>query len=337
MSVRGIMNISKTGLQIKTVFKSLGSVLIIFLFATAVTAQDIVQRPRVGLVLSGGGAHGIAHVGVLKVMEEAGLRPDIITGTSMGSIIGGFYSLGYSADSLKKILKIMDWDLILSNKIPQDKIIFLEKDHFDNSVISLPLLFRKVKLPSGLISGQQIENYLSFYAWPAADINDFSRLPIPFMCVGVDLITVREVDLKTGYLPDALRASSAIPTVFSPLKIDTSLLTDGGLINNFPVKENKDMGADLIIGSYVGFHPYGEEELKSVNGIIKQIGFSRSIIEFNNHKKQVNLLILPDIKGLSSLDFNPVDTIFQRGYKAALPYKEYFRKLADSLDKFGSQ
>ncbi|MDQ1332909.1 MAG: hypothetical protein QG576_944, partial [Bacteroidota bacterium] len=300
-------------------------------------AQDPVQRPLIGLVLSGGGAHGIAHVGVLKVMEEAGLRPDIITGTSMGSIIGGYYSLGYNADSLKNILKSMDWDLILSNKIPQNKIIFLEKEHFDNSIISLPLFFRKVKLPSGLISGQQIENYLSYYAWPAADINDFSKLPIPFMCIGVDLITIREVDLKTGYLADALRASSAIPTVFAPIKIDTALLTDGGFINNFPAKEIKDMGADIIIGSYVGFHNYDEEELKSITGIIKQIGFSRSIEDYKEQKKLVDILIEPDVRGFSMLDFNPVDTIFQRGYKAALPQKEFFKRLADSLNKFGIQ
>lgn len=328
---------TKTGRYRKSVFKTFLYLFLVFFVLQEGLVQAQVQRPRIGLVLSGGGAHGIAHVGVLKVMEEAGLRPDFITGTSMGSIIGGFYSMGYSADSLKKILKVLDWDLLLSNKIPQNKIIFLEKDHFDNSIVSLPLIFRKVRLPSGLISGQQIENALSYYGWPAADINDFSRLPIPFICVGADLITVREVDIKTGYLPDALRASSAIPTVFAPLKIDTALLTDGGLINNFPAREVKEMGADIIIGSYVGFHPYDEEELKSVDGIIKQIGFSRSIDDYNIQKKLVNLLIKPDLKGISTLDFNPVDTIFQRGYKAALPHIEYFRKLADSLNKFGSQ
>ena len=129
-------------------------------------------------------------------MEEAGLRPDYITGVSMGSIIGGMYSLGYSADSLYKILKSINWKLILSNKIPENKVIFLEKSHFSNSAISLPLSFRKVILPSGLINGQQVENTLSSYAWPAADINDFSKLPIPFMCLGTDIITYKKVDLK---------------------------------------------------------------------------------------------------------------------------------------------
>jgi NTE family protein len=300
-------------------------------------AQVSQKRPKVGLVLSGGGSHGIAHVGVLKVMEEAGLRPDFITGTSMGSIIGGYYALGYSADSLQKLLKSMDWNLLLSNKIPQNKIKFSEKRYFDNSIMSLPVSSRKVRLPSGLISGQQIENSLSFYAWPAADIKEFSKLPIPFMCVGADLITVRKVDLKTGYLADAMRASSAIPTVFAPIKIDTALLTDGGLISNFPAVEAKEMGADFIIGSFVGFHQFDENELQSLTGIIKQIGFSRSFEDYENQKKLVNIMILPVIKNISVLDFNPVDSIVEIGYKAALPFKECFKKLADSLDRYGKQ
>ncbi len=150
-----------------TVFKSALTLFLVFIILPGVLAQDSIQRPRIGLVLSGGGAHGIAHLGVLKVMEEVGLRPDLITGTSMGSIIGGFYSMGYSVDSMVNLLKTMDWDLILSNKIPENKIIFPEKDFFHNYTMSLPVFYSKIKLPSGLISGQQLENTLSYYAWPA--------------------------------------------------------------------------------------------------------------------------------------------------------------------------
>src|SRR5450759_895470 len=208
-----------------------------------INAQEVHKRPTIGLVLSGGGAHGIAHIGVLKVMEEAGLRPDYITGVSMGSIIGGLYSLGYTADSLQKILKNLNWKIMLTNKIPENKVIFLEKCHFSNSAVSLPLTLRKVVLPSGLINGQQVENTLSFYAWPAADICDFSKLPIPFLCIGTDIITYKKIDLKTGYLPDAIRASFSVPSIFTPLKIDTLLLLDGGLIRNFAASEVRDMGA----------------------------------------------------------------------------------------------
>jgi NTE family protein len=317
----------------------INSLFFLFFFSNPpnANAQKIPERPRIGLVLSGGGAHGIAHIGVLKVMEEAGLRPDFITGVSMGSIIGGLYSLGYSADSLQKILKSINWKLILSNKIPENKVIFLEKGHFSNSAISLPLSSRKVVLPSGLINGQQAENMLSFYAWPAADINDFSKLPIPFLCVATDIINYKKVDLQTGYLPDAIRASFSVPSIFTPLKIDSLLLLDGGLIRNFAASEAKAMGADIIIGSYVGFNGYKADKLQSVSGIMEQIAMFRSLDDFEEEKKLVDVLIKPNTEKLSIFQFDNVDSLIQRGYEAALPYKEYFRKLADSLNKIGAQ
>ena len=313
------------------------SFLLLFYSSISINAQDNRERPRVGLVLSGGGAHGIAHLGVIKVMEEAGLRPDLITGVSMGSIIGGLYSLGYSADSLQKILKGINWKVILSNKIPENKVIFLEKEHFANSAISLPLSSRKILLPSGLINGQQAENMLSYLAWPAADINDFSKLPIPFLCVATDIIRYKKVDLKTGYLPDAIRASFSVPSIFTPLKIDSLLLLDGGLIRNFAVTEARDMGADIIIGSYVGFNGYKADKLMTIGGIMEQIAMFRSLDDFEDEKKLVNVLIRPNTNKLSIIQFDNVDSLIQRGYEAALPYKQYFRKLADSLNKIGPQ
>jgi len=311
----------------------------LFLFCNIINinAQNVQVRPRIGLVLSGGGAHGIAHLGVIKVMEEAGLRPDFITGVSMGSIIGGMYSLGYSADSLQKILKSINWKFILSNKIPLNKVIFLEKVHFSNSAVSLPLSLRKVILPSGLINGQQAENMLSFFAWPAADINDFSKLPIPFLCVATDIINYKIIDLKSGYLPDAIRASFSVPSIFTPLKIDSLLLLDGGLIRNFAASEAKDMGADILIGSYVGFNGYKEDKLQTVSGIMEQIAMFRSLKDFEEEKKKVDVLIKPNTNKLSIFQFDNVDSLINRGYEAALPYKEYFRKLADSLNLIGAQ
>ena len=325
----------------KTLLKAYKGILIIFLFSlffqTPGLAQYSNKRPSVGLVLSGGGALGMAHVGVIKVMEESGLRPDFITGVSMGSIVGGMYSLGYTADSLYKILLAMNWDAMLSNKIPENKIIFLEKKNFYNSSISLPLNFRKVILPSGLNNGQMIENSLSFYAWPAADLNNFSEFPIPFMCVGTDLLSGEKVNLKTGYLPDAMRASMAVPSIFTPIKIDTALLIDGGFLRNFAASEVKEMGADIVIGSYVGAYLSTEEKLQSVAEIIKLLAFTMSIKDFEEEKLIADLVIMPEIEDLLATDFENVDTIVKRGYKAALPYKDYFRKLADSLNNFGVQ
>jgi NTE family protein len=196
--------------------------------ADPITGQDMPSRPRLGLALSGGGAKGLAHLGLIKVMEEAGLRPDYITGVSMGSIIGVMYAMGYSPDSIASMFRTFDWDAALSDRIDENKVIFLEKKHYYNSLISLPITREKIVIPTGLINGQQIESGLNYYLWPALRINDFSQLPVPFLCIGTDLITGKKVDLDHGYLPEAIRASIAIPSIFTPVRIDTALLVDGG-------------------------------------------------------------------------------------------------------------
>ena len=309
----------------------------LLLFPSKILAQGSGERPHLGLALSGGGALGMAHIGVLKVMEEAGLRPDYITGVSMGSVVGGMYAIGYKADSLEKLFKTTNWNLVLSNKIPEYKVIFPEKKHFHNSILTLPVTLKKVVLPAGLINGQQIEKVLSFYAWPAADINDFSRLPIPFMCLGTNVVTCKKVELKSGYLPDAIRASIAVPSIFTPIRIDSMLLLDGGIVRNFAASELKNMGAEIIIGSYTGRLAHKEEELQSVTAIMEQLAFFTGLDDYYQQRKLVDLLIVPDLKGLSSTVFDDADSIIQRGYKAALPYRDYFRKLADSLNRFGPQ
>lgn len=293
------------------------------------------MRPTLGLALSGGGAFGIAHLGVLKVMEEAGLKPDYITGVSMGSILGAMYSIGYNADSLYKILHDLDWDLLLSNSLTEDKVIFTEKKYFNNAIISFPVTSKGVQLPSGLISGQHIGKMLSYYTWPAARINDFSKLPIPFLCVATDLVSCSKAVLKKGYLPDAIMASMAVPSIFTPVKLDTAIFIDGGFVRNIAVSEIKEMGADIVIGSYTGFNKYNQSELQSMPEVLKQLSFFNSVLDFASEKGMIDYLIQPDMTGLSSTAFTQLDTIYQRGYRAAVPFREKFRKLADSLDRIG--
>ncbi len=303
----------------------------------ALSQQDSI-RPKIGLVLSGGGSLGIAHLGVIKVMEEAGLRPDYITGVSMGSIIGGMYAVGYSSDSILHLLKKLNWDLLFSSNIPESKVIFPEKEHFNNSIIEYPVFSKKFRMPSGLINGQQIENQLSYYLWPVAGINDFSKFPIPYLCVGADIITGKMADLTSGYLPQAIRASMAVPTIFTPVKIDTALLTDGGVIRNYAAEEVKRMGADIVIGSYTGFLPDRDSrDLESITGIVKQIALLGSLRDFESQKKITNILVIPRVRDLNSSVFTNVDTIYSRGYIAALPFREKFKRLADSLNRFGPQ
>ncbi len=314
------------------------SSLILFIYPQDYTYSQVSTiRPKVGLALSGGGSCGLAHIGVLKVMEEAGLRPDVITGVSMGSIIGGLYAMGYSADSIEKLSKAIDWNLILTNQIPENKIIYPEKKYFNNNIIAIPLALKKSIIPSGLINGQQMEKMLSYYTWPAARIDDFSKLPIPFMCLATNLVTITKTELTGGYLSDAMRASSAVPTIFTPLKIDSLLLIDGGMVRNLAVSETRDMGASIVIASYTGSYMSNEEELQSVTDILSQLLFFIGVDDFEKQKKYADILIEPKTEDLSSTSFDNIDTIIQRGYRAALPFKEKFRRIADSLNRIESQ
>lgn len=298
-------------------------------------AQGSTSRPKLGLALSGGGAKGLAHLGVMKVMEEAGLKPDYITGVSMGSIVGGMYAMGYTPDSIAIMFKMFDWEHAMSDMIPENKIIYLEKRHFNNSLLSLPITRKAIKIPAGLISGQQIESGLNHYFWPAATVTDFSKLPIPFLCLATDVVTSKKVVFRSGYLPDAIRASIAIPSVFTPIRTDTAVLVDGGVVRNFAVTELREMGADVVIGSYVSFRGYKGKDLESVYGILKQIGFLSSLADYDEQKRQTDILIEPDLGDVNTLSFNNVDSIVARGYREALKYREVFKRLADSLDAAG--
>jgi NTE family protein len=295
------------------------------------------SRPKVGLALSGGGAKGMAHLGIMKVMEESGLKPDFITGVSMGSIIGGMYAMGYSPDSIAALFREFDWNLALSDRIAENKIIFLEKKHYYNSLISLPVTRNAIKIPSGLINGQHIDSGLNYYFWPAAVINDFSELPVPFLCLATDIITSQKVIFNSGYLPDAIRASIAIPSIFTPVTTDTAVLVDGGVVRNYAASELRDMGADIVIGSYTSFIGSSKKDLESAYGILKQIGFLTSLADYQEQKLETDILIVPDIKDVSVLSFGNTDSIIETGYRYALKYKDMFSRLADSLNAIGPQ
>ncbi|MDX9773218.1 MAG: patatin-like phospholipase family protein [Bacteroidales bacterium] len=325
--------------QLQTVRLSIMlTIIVIWLIPSPLNAQeDLPSRPKLGLALSGGGAKGLAHIGVIKVMEESGLRPDYITGVSMGSIIGGMYAMGYSADSIATIFRLYDWNLTLTDRIAENKIIFLEKKHYYNSLISLPITRKAIKIPSGLINGQHIESGLNYYFWPAARIRDFSELPIPFLCLATDVVTSRKVIFRNGYLPDAIRASIAIPSIFTPVRTDTAVLVDGGVVRNYAATELREMGADIVLGSYTSFLGSSENDLESAYGILKQIGFLTSLADFEEERRETDILVIPEIGDVSVLAFNNTDSIIDRSYRYSLRYKERFRALADSLDALGPQ
>ncbi len=307
----------------------------LLIYTQTAFSQAPPARPKVGLVLSGGAAKGITHVGVLKVLEEAGIVPDVITGTSMGSIIGGLYAIGYRADTMKQLLLEQDWDRVLSDRIPLQEVIFEEKDYFRNSLIELPYEEGKVQAPGGLIYGQQISALLSRLSLPAYEIQDYRNLPIPFRCVGANLLAGEPFVFSEGYLPRALRASMAIPSIFTPVHLENVLLVDGGLVRNFPVIEAKEWGADIIIGVYAGRLRARVEDLESFSDILIQSAFLMSIKDAEEQAALVDIYIEPDMEGYGAQDFRKADSIMHRGELAARAQFGKLKALADSLNALG--
>ncbi len=309
-------------------------VLFVLLFVSTGFAQEAAERPkRLGLVLSGGGAKGFAHIGVLKVMEEEGIRPDLITGTSMGSVIGGLYACGYSAAQLERIVLAIHWEDVLTNKIPLDRIAIEEKPYYGRFLVELPFDGLTPQLPSGLIRGQKIDELLRRVTLPYHGTTDFDSLPIPFACVATDVGRGRAVLQRKGLLADALRASMSIPTVFSPPTEDTLMLVDGGTLRNFPVTDAKAMGADLVIGVQVGDGLLPSEKLLSGVDILMQASMFISLLEDPHQKELCDVYLRPDLTGYGTASFTQeaAAVLIQRGYDVADQHREQIRAVAAKL------
>jgi NTE family protein len=294
------------------------------------------DRPKIGLVLSGGGAKGIAHIGILKTLEEVGLTPDYITGTSMGSIVGGLYSVGYTADELEELVTTINWDAVLTNKIPMDKVAIEEKDYYGRYLLNFYMQDKKLSLPKGVIDGQTLMELFSRLTRPVHGINDFNEFPIPFSCVATDIVTGLPVTLNKGSLAMAMRASMAIPSIFTPVKIDDHLLVDGGLVRNFPVQEAIDMGADIIIGVFVSSDLAPESEMTSAIAVLQQSAWVTSAFDTREQMKKVDILIEPKLKGFSSASFTSASEILDRGNESGKKYYNILKNLADSVKSLGS-
>lgn len=304
-------------------------------FPFTIQAQEKVHRPKVALVLSGGGAKGFAHIGVLKVLEEEGIPIDIIVGTSMGSLVGGIYSIGYSSSELDSLVKHMDWNYALSDEIPREYLSRNDQLLKQRYIFSLPLTEdKKLSLPQGLIKGQNILNFFCGIAGNVPVDGDFSKFPINYACVATDLQTGEEVILNKGFLPTALFSSMAIPLAFQPANRDGRLLVDGGLVDNFPTDVARKMGADIIIGVDIRRDFREKRSLKSINNVLGQlVGF------FDQSKDSVNksfcdLIIKPDISGFSVSSFNneAADSLILRGERAADKFRPELRELKRKYD-----
>ena len=294
--------------------------ILVFLLVLFVMLDVQGQRKKVGLVLSGGGAKGVAHIGVLKVLEEAGIPIDYIAGTSMGSLVGALYAIGYDAHTMDSLVRRQDWTFLLSDKVYRYNLPFSEKEETEKYLVSVPIKNnREIKIPSGFISGQNIYNLFSDLTIGYHDSLDFKKLPIPFACVASNLVDGQEVIQDCGVLPLAMRASMAIPGAFAPVRKDGMVLVDGGISNNFPVDIAKAMGADIIIGVDVQAELKDASGLESVTGILDQMTSFLGIQKYEENKKMVNIYIKPDVTPYSAASFSAsaIDTLIMRGEDVA--------------------
>ncbi|MCF8371002.1 MAG: patatin-like phospholipase family protein [Bacteroidales bacterium] len=293
------------------------------------------KRPKIGLVLSGGGAKGFAHLGAIKVLEEAGIQVDVISGTSIGSIVGGFYAMGYPVEFIDSLVRHANWQYLLTDEINRNDMALYEKEIQDLYFFQLPFSEGKFSLPGGLIAGRNLLNFFTRYSFPVHNQEDFTQFPRPFACIAADAITGEVVVLDHGYFPDAIRASMSIPTLFDPVEMDGHLLVDGGLINNFPVQEAINLGADIIIGIDVQNPTFStkDEILANPTRILTQAGNILRQPLFDKNLRLCDYYIRPDIAGFSSSSFQDVDTLIKRGEDAARKMLPVFKQLAESLNR----
>ncbi|NWB29320.1 patatin-like phospholipase family protein [Pseudomonas gingeri] len=280
-------------------------------------------RPKVGLVLSGGAARGLAHIGVLKALEEQGIHIDAIAGTSMGAVIGGLYASGYKIDELEKLALDIDWKRALSDDPPREDMPFRRKQDDRDFLVKQKLSFRddgSLGLPLGVIQGQNLALLLESMLAHASDTRDFDKLPIPFRAVATDIASGEKVVFRKGHLPKVVRASMSIPAVFAPVELDGRLLVDGGMTDNIPVDVVREMGVDITIVVDIGTPLRSRKQLNTVVDVLNQ---SITLMTRRNSEEQLatlhrdDILVQPALASYSGTDFGRAREIIEAGYRAA--------------------
>ena len=299
--------------------------LVAVLVGGSVMAQDDSKEPprkKVAVVLSGGGAKGMGHIGVLKVLEKAGIPIDIITGTSMGSIIGGLYSIGYNANSLDSMVRVQDWSYVITDKEDMSRQSLGDRKKQNTYFYTTGLTLGKRDVNAGgIIKGKNLAELFQQLCWGFTDSLNFSSdLPKPFACVATDIIDNSEVVFHSGRLPQAMRASMAIPAAFSPVRMGDMVLVDGGLKNNYPADIAREMGADIIIGVSVQGAPKTAEEIGGTMSILNQIIDINCKNKYDDNVAITDLLMKVDTKGYSPASFSQaaIDTLIRRGEEEAM-------------------
>lgn len=312
------------------------------LFFTSIASENSLlpnsSRPKIGLTLSGGGAKGLIYVGLLKMIDSLEIKVDYITGTSMGSIVGGLYAIGYNGKELDSLARNTNWSKYLSNNVPLNKISMEEKSEYGRYMIELNSNTLAPDLPIAVINGQNIMVFLNDLTFRVHHISDFDKFPIPFKCLAVDIVTGKPVVLDKGSLALALRTSMSIPTAFSPIDTGKMLLVDGGLVKNFPVEYVKEMGADFVIGANTSGNLLSKKELKTMMNMLEQTTSFSIAADYEKQKKLCDILIdyndaLKDAK-IGTMDFGKAKDILALGEQVAHQFLEPLVQLAESQKQY---
>jgi NTE family protein len=291
-------------------------------------------RPEVGLVLSGGGARGGAHIGVLKALEELRVPVDYMAGTSIGAVIGGFYVSGMSVADLEQLVESLEWETAFLNVTPRELKSFRRKRDDDSFLVNQKpgLNDGEFELPFGLVQGQVVDMIISRETLRASQVDNFDQLAIPFRAVAGDIVTGEAVVLSAGSLARAIRASMSIPAALSPIEIDGRLLVDGGIVLNLPVDVAREMGADVVIAVDISSELLARETLRSVLDITSQL---TNMLTLNGTLQQrakltsSDVLLVPTFGGdLTSMDFARMRETIQTGYDTVMQNREQFERLA---------
>lgn len=308
-------------------------ILVLLLFCTPLLVIHALPRKKVAIVLSGGGAKGVAHIGALKVIEELGIPIDYVAGTSIGEIVGGLYSIGYTSEQLEIIVKQTNWIDLLTDKISRDAIPFPFKLDDSKYLISLPI--KNNEKSGGIIRGRNISQLLQQLTEGYNDTTNFDSLPIPFACIATDMATNQKEVIRSGKLSEAMRASMAIPVVFTPLYSDKKVLIDGGFKDNLPIDVAKSMGADIIIAIDAQSELATSDKLQAVPDVVNQLMLMICQSELDIDKiKQVDAYIKVNVKGYNAASFSneAIDTLIIRGENAA---RTNYASLQSIKDKVG--
>ena len=307
--------------------------------ATALSDEAAPHRLRIGLVLSGGGARGIAHVGVLRVLEQLHVPIDAIAGTSMGAVVGGLYASGLSPDEIEKTIRSMNWQEAFRDRPPREDLTLRRKQEDENFLVKFPIGIKggRPVLPMGLVQGQGLTEMLRRLTLPVARITSFDDLPTPFRAVATDLETGEEVVMGSGDLTSAMRASLSAPGVFAPVERGGQLLVDGGVSDNVPVDVARAMGVDVVIVVDVGFPLLPRNKLTSVTAISNQmlaILMRRKSEQELGHLGPRDILIHPALGDTSSFDFGNGNRLLGVGATAAWDMRARLAALAESPNQY---